>query len=126
MVIVMHIKLQNNWRPPAAPAKYPELTAALFVGRFSSAWHLDFSRTSENSGVGRFFASDSDCCPDIAWPWVDGFTPQPEDWRAIGFVVIEIPSSDIGIRLDAAATLAALKAMVAEADAAGRSGATMH
>lgn len=88
----MHDKLIAHWSPPAAPKKYPDLTVVRPGLELGQEWHLDFSRRDSDSPVGRFFASDAAQCPGIQWPWVAGFAPQPADWQAIGFVVVEFPT----------------------------------
>jgi len=101
----MHAKLKENWLPPAAPANYPDITAVRLGLQFEDDWYLDFSRLDESSPVGRFFAGDADCCPLIDWPWVVGFCPQAEDWRAIGFVVLEFPTDEESIKTAARALI---------------------
>lgn len=91
----MHEKLKQFWAPPAAPTRYPDLVVVHWIRQDGGDWHMDFSRDGPE---GRFFASDADRCPDIEWPWVEGFEPQTPDWRAAGFEVLEVPidSASIG------------------------------
>jgi hypothetical protein len=103
----MHEKLKPSWAAPAAPRRYPDITAVHFVRQAGSTWHLDFSREDDSVAAGRFFASDADACPAIEWPWVEGFDPQPADWRAAGFVVFEIPSDSATVQKAAQALLSA-------------------
>ena len=103
----MHEKLKESWVPPASPARYPDLTVVRFIRETGSTWHLDFSRVDSSVPAGRFFASDADRCPEIEWPWVEGFDPQPADWRAAGFVVCEVPSDSASVQKAAQAILSA-------------------
>jgi hypothetical protein len=103
----MHEKLKETWAPPVAPADYPNITAVHFIRTSGGEWHLDFSRSDDSSVAGMFFASDAECCPTIEWPWQEGFEPKFEDWRAIGFVVLEIPS-------DAGSVQARARAVISE------------
>lgn len=83
-----------DWQAPSAPAQYPDLTAVKCVRALGRgiAWHLDFSRHDSDSDISceRFFASDAMCCPIISWPWIAGFTPEAEDFYALGFIFVEI------------------------------------
>jgi hypothetical protein len=95
--------LLPGWCAPDAPAKYPDLTAVRLVERFGHRWHLDFSRVDAAMPVGRFFASDIDRCPKIAWPWVDGVALSDACWAGIGFVVVEVQDESNVIDPSAAA-----------------------
>lgn len=98
----MHEKLKNKWVMPVAPLGYPDLTALHFVRESGGDWHLDFTRQDDSSAAGLFFASDADRCPPIDWPWQAGFEPQFEDWRTIGFLVVEVPADAASVEARAA------------------------
>lgn len=103
----MHEKMKDSWAAPPAPARYPDLTVVLFVRETGISWHLDYSRVDNSVPAGRFFASDSDCCLEMDWPWVDGFVPEAADWREAGFVVVEIPSDSTSVQKAAQKLLSA-------------------
>ena len=65
---------------------------------------MDFVRDGPE---GLFFASDADRCPAIDWPWVDGFSPSARDWRAAGFLVLEVPADNETIEKAAQTLIAA-------------------
>lgn len=91
----MHAHMLQGWVAPTPPIRFPELTAVKLQMEYGHRWHLDFS--SAETGERRF-ASDSDECPEIAWPWAQNFDPSDDDWRVIGFcqiVTIQDQSQEI-------------------------------
>lgn len=91
-------KLIPGWTAPAAPRRFPALTAVWFATLFGGEWHLDYSRLEESQPTGRLFASDADACPSIDWPWQEGFMPTNADWADLGFTTLIIEDLSGGIR----------------------------
>ncbi len=80
----MHPKMLPCWSRPASPVRYPDLTVIKITLDYGHRWHLDFSRQEDGQ---RWYASDTEKCSPIQWPWVEGFEPDFADWQAIGFGV---------------------------------------
>ncbi len=91
----MHPNMFHGWSIPASPARYPDLTVIKMTLDYGHRWHLDFSRQEDGQ---RWFASDAEKCPEIAWPWQAGFDPDMQDWKSLGFTVIEIQDYAQAIR----------------------------
>lgn len=85
-----HPHLKPDWSAPAIPDGY-QTAAAL---QYSDGWDLDFlslGPSPPTNGLGEKlpqFASEI-ACPEISWPWVDGFSPARSDWESIDFYCVD-------------------------------------
>ena len=114
---MQNAKLAYEWAAPVAPSRFPDLTAVWLASRYGGKWHLDFSRTAQDTSLGRLFASDALACPPIAWPWKAGYQPSEADFIALGFVTLAIEDHGAGIRLCAAEDRLAVDAALFELEA---------
>lgn len=84
-----HPKLRADWLRPIAPEGFDVLVCCDYNDGLQE---LDFV-----SSVRHDYASETPSLPKqppLGWPWVDGFTPTPADWLAIGIGVINFGVAD--------------------------------
>lgn len=71
-----------RWPMPQVPSGFDELVACLY----DSHTQLDFV----NNATGALASETRPRDVQWPWPWLDGFTPNVSDWRAIGIDVIDM------------------------------------
>lgn len=78
---------KEKWVMPPCPKGYNE--AVVMLGT-SGAVRLDFINEDAKGVDGRvrvFTIDETETKPKWEWPWVAGFAPTKDDWKAIGFRV---------------------------------------
>lgn len=77
----LHPSVRPGWTMPDVPEGYDRLVFC----EYGFASELDFL----NDAADVFATEEQGHSLNLPLPWVDGFTPSAEDWRALGILLVD-------------------------------------